>query len=465
MSKKAKDILLKIAVNVCRLTLALTFVFSGFVKANDPYGTAYKVTDYLNAWNIQLNETFALLGAVIFATIELVIGLYLFFGISRRPIARLTTIFMGGMTLLTVYIAITNPVSDCGCFGDAIILSNTETLLKNIVLMGAAVVLWRHHDLQIRFLSKNTEWIISIFSNIYALGLAGYCIVNLPVIDFRPYHIGADVRMGIKIPEDQRPQFENRIVYERNGETQELGLDDDDPDSTWTYVETKRVMTKEGGKAIMGDFYITAQDGEDLTSKIVEDEGYTFLLIAPLLESASQGFIGDINETYDYATEHGYAFYCVTASDSIVQKHWIDHTGAEYPICKGDERTLKTIVRSSPGLVLLKDGKIIKKCSTYTLPDEESLTAPLETLAFGQMDLTTTKRKIANILLMFILPLAVLTLLDRVAASWSFYRELKRKSKELQLEKLERTLGLEKAANKDCNKSEDKDTDTDNNQL
>lgn len=444
MNQKAKDILLKITVNLCRLVLATTFIFSGFVKANDPYGTAYKLIDYLNAWSVNLTETLALFGAVILSTIELVIGLYLFFGISRRPIARITTVLMGVMTLFTVYIAIYNPVSDCGCFGDAIILTNTETLLKNILLMGASIILWKHHELQIRFLSKNTEWLISIFSNIYALSLAGYSIAYLPSIDFRPYHIGADVRKGIEIPEDQRPLFENKIVYERNGETLELGLDEDDPDSTWTYVETKRVMIKEGGKALMSDFYVIDQNKEDITRSIVEDEGYNFLLIIPQIENASQGFIGDINEIYDYSVENGYGFYCVTGSDTTAQKSWIDHTGAEYSIYNGDERTLKTIVRSNPGLVLLKDGKIIKKRSTYNLPDQEQLTKPLENLDFGKIDSITIKRKISNIILLFILPLLTLTLLDRIAAGWSFYRNLKRKSKDFQLENIERALGLEK---------------------
>lgn len=444
MSQKAKDILLKITVNVCRLILASTFIFSGFVKANDPYGTAYKLIDYLNAWSVHLPEAFALFGAVILATIELVIGLYLFFGISRRPIARITTVLMGFMTLFSVYIAIFNPVSDCGCFGDAIILTNTETLLKNIVLMGASIMLWKYYELQIRFLSKNTEWLISIFSNIYALALAGYSIVYLPVIDFRPYHIGADVRRGIEIPEEERPQFENKIVYERDGEILELGLDEDDPDSTWTYVETKRVMIKEGGKALMSNFYIIDQSKEDITQAIVEDEGYSFLLIAPQIENATQGFIGDINEIYDYATENGYGFYCVTSSDTTAQKSWIDHTGAEYSIYNGDERILKTVVRSNPGLVLLKDGKIIKKRSTYNLPDQEQLTKPLENLDFGKIDHITTKRKISNIILLFILPLLTLTMLDRIAAGWSFYRNFKRKSKDFQLENIERALGIEK---------------------
>ena len=452
MTQKTKEISLKVLVNVCRLILASTFIFSGFVKANDPYGMAYKMADYLSAWNVQLPESFATFAAVILATIELVIGLYLFFGISRRPIARITTVFMGIMTLFTAYIAIYNPVSDCGCFGDAIILSNTATLLKNIVLMGASITLWFYYDKQIRFISKNTEWLISIFSNIYALALSGYSIISLPVFDFRPYYIGSNIRRGVEIPEDQRPQFDNIVVYERNGETLELTLDQDDPDSTWTYVETRRVMTKEGGKPAMADFYIIDQDGEDITHQLLEDEGYNFLLIAPRLEKASQGFIGDINEIYDYAADHGYGFYCITASDTTAQRYWTDHTGAEYNIYTGDERTLKTIVRSNPGLVLLKNGRVIKKRSTYELPDEDELTAPLEELKFGIYDRVSGKRKVTNIMLLFILPLLTLTLLDRLAAGWNFYRNWKRKSKDFQLENIERSLGLEKSESKEKKK-------------
>lgn len=451
MSQKAKDILLKITVNICRLVLASTFIFSGFVKANDPYGTAYKMTDYLNVWNIHITETFTLLGAVILATIELVIGLYLLFGISKRPIARITTVFMGVMTLFTIYIAIANPVTDCGCFGDAVILTNTETLLKNIILMGASIMLWRNYDKQIKFISKNTEWLISIFSNIYAVFLAGYSITHLPVFDFRPYHIGADIRKSVEIPEDQRPEFENIIVYERNGEKLELGLDDDDPDSTWNYVETKRIMTKEGGKSLISDFYIIDKDGEDIAQLILEEEGYNFLLIAPMLENANQGYIGDINAIYDYAKENGYGFYCITASDTTAQKYWTEHTGAEYEYFMGDERALKTIVRSNPGLVLLKDGKIITKRSTFDLPDEDILSDRLENIDFGKTDIVTFKRKIAYILLTFILPLLLLTVIDRLAAGWSFYRNIKRRSKDFQLENIERVLGLEKAEEKDTN--------------
>ena len=445
MTQKTKDILLKVSVNVCRMLLALTFVFSGLVKANDPYGMSYKLTDYLTAWGVSVPELFTLVGAVVLAYVEFIIGLYLFFGISRRPVARITWVLMLLMTLLTVYIAIFNPVSDCGCFGDAVILTNVETLLKNIVLLAASFVVLRYYELQIKFVSMNTGWIISLLSNVYVLVFAGVCIATLPMIDFRPYHLGADIRKGVELPDSLRPQYDVKVVYTRNGETLELGIDDDDPDSTWTYVETKRVLVKEAGKTLMSDFYIIDNEyDEDITEMVLANEGYTFLLVAPLLETANQGYIGRINNIYDYTLQHEYGFYCVSASDSVARAYWTDHTGAEYPIYRGDERTLKTVVRSNPGLVLLKDGKIINKFSVYQMPGEEMLAQRLEDSEFGQLNYVSLKSKLTLMLALFVLPLLLLTLIDRLAAGWSFYRRLKRKSKDLQLENIERKLGIEK---------------------
>ncbi len=442
MTQKLKNGLLKTLVNLCRLLLACTFVFSGFVKANDPYGTMYKIADYLTAWNVEVPDMIILASAVVLAFVEFIIGLYLLFGISVRSVSRITLVLMTVMTLFTVYIAVFNPVSDCGCFGDAVILSNTETLLKNVVLLAAAVVLFRYHTLQIKLLSENSEWLVSVFSNIYVIVFAGYSLFTLPVFDFRPYHIGADIREGIALPDSLMPQYDVRIVYERDGEVMELGVDDDDPDSTWTYVETKRVQPKDAGKTVIADFYVIddRNEGVDITDMLLADEGYSFLLVAPRLEDANQGYIGDINNVYDYAVNYGYGFYCVTASDSAECALWIDHTGAEYPLYRGDERTLKTIVRSNPGLVLMKDGKIVRKCSTYMNPEGTFMTGILYDKYYGNQYFVSKIKKIYIILLWFIVPLALLTLIDRLAAGWSFYRNLRRKAKEMQLEKIEKKI-------------------------
>lgn len=447
-------IALKIIVNVCRLLLAGTFIFSGFVKGNDPLGMVYKIEDYLTAFSIEGVPSMLVLSfAIMLAMAEFVIGVYLLFGISKGPVARLTLTFMSVMTLFTVYIFIYNPVSDCGCFGDAVVLSNGETLLKNIVLLGASIVVLRWKSLQIRLLSDNTEWIVSLYAIVYILGYSLYCHMRLPAFDYRPYHVGADLRVGTGMgADDMGPVYDVKIVYERDGEQMELDIDDEDPDSTWTYVETKRTLVKEAGKADMTDFYIIDQNqGVDITEMVLGESDYTFLLVAPLLEQADQSRIDLINESYDYSLAHGYGYYCITASDSAAQKFWIDHTGAEYDIYRGDERALKTVVRSNPGLVLLKDGKVVHKWSSWNLPDEYELCAPLEELSIGKIEVLEFRQKVMFVTIIFFLPLVVLTILDRLAMKWAFYRMMKRKSKELKLEEIEKKLGLMEENNNDIN--------------
>lgn len=441
-----KAVALAITVNLCRMLLAVTFIFSGFVKANDPYGMVYKLEDYFVAWGIDgVPGLVTLALAVALALVEFSMGIYLFFGISRKPMLRIVALFMGVMTLLTLYIFVFEPVKDCGCFGDAIILTNAETLIKNLVLMAAAVAVCKWHDRQIRFLSPNTEWIISLYSLLYILGISGLSIVSLPVFDFLPYRVGADVRTGLELPDSLRPKYSVTLVYESGGETMELDLDDDDPDSTWRYVETKRTLVKEGGKSDMSDFYITeAWTGDDITEEVLENEDYSFLLVMPDLMTADQGRIDLVNGVYDFAAANGYPFYCLTASDTAAQNYWTDHTGAEYPYYNSDERMLKSLVRSTPGLVLMKDGRIMKKWSCYQIPDESELTAPLETCEAARTELVGIKRCVSYLLLSFIIPAVLLTLADRMATGWAFYRKVRRKTRELDLEHLERKLGIDK---------------------
>lgn len=440
-----KSVLIAVAVNVCRLLLALTFIFSGFIKANDPLGMVYKLNEYAAAVGIsEIPEMISLGMAVGLAFIEFMLGIYLFFGISRKPTSKITAFFMGIMTLLTIYIFVYDPVADCGCFGDAIVLSNGATLAKNVVLMGAAIVVAKWHDRQIRFLSANTEWIISILSILYILAFAVLCIVTLPVFDFRPYRVGADVRQGVELPDSLRPVYEIRLVYERGDERMEIGIDDDDPDSSWQYVETKRILVKEGGVTDMSDFsVVSSDDGEDVTYDLLADEGYSFLLVSHNLMTADQSRIDLVNEVYDYAIANGYGFYCLTASDTTAQNYWTDHTGAEYGYYYSNETMLKTMVRSNPGLVLMKDGKIVRKWSCYVLPDDEDLSTRLENSRIGRTEVVGVRKRVTDVLLFFIVPVLLLTAIDRIAMGWAFYRKMKRKTKELRLENIEKKLGLE----------------------
>ncbi len=373
MTPAAKSQALTVVVNVCRLLLAATFIFSGFVKANDPLGTVYKLEDYVHAmaW-FTLPDTFLLGCAVILAFFEFTLGVYVLFGIKRKATSGIMLAFMVVMTLLTVYIAIANPVEDCGCFGDVLILSNGATLAKNIVLLGAAVLIRRYYRLQKNFLGSAAKWLVAFVSLCSIIGYAVYCIICLPVLDFRPYKVGTNLREAVTSASGEE-KFDVKIVYEKDGETMELSADDEDPDSTWTYVETRRTPIVAQDLAT-ADFYVADADGEDITEDILYADGYTLLLIIPNLMNADEGCVDKVNGLYDYAHEHGWDFYCLTSSsDEEAQTYWEEHTGAEYGYCIAEERMLKTVVRGQPGLVLLHDGIIQKKWGNYNLPDEEDL--------------------------------------------------------------------------------------------
>ncbi|WP_440315469.1 BT_3928 family protein [Leyella stercorea] len=409
------------AVNVCRFVLAATFIFSGYVKAIDPLGTLYKLKDYAAAMSLNgLLPDWVLVGvAIALGALEFALGVFMLFAVRRHVVSRITLAFMTAMTVLTLWIFVADPVKDCGCFGDALKLTNGETLLKNIVLIAcAALVAWRPTDMA-RFISRSNQWIVRYYTVAYIVITSVYCLYTLPIFDFRPYHVGMNIKQGMEIPEGaEQPEFESTFLLRKNGETREFTLDNY-PDSTWEYVDTRTVQTKKGYEPPIHDFALTSCDtGEDITEQVLTKKGYTFLLVSPRLAVADDSNFGDIDQIYEYAEENGADFYCVTASANDEIERWRDLTGAEYQFCNADETTLKTMIRSNPGLILLKDGTIIGKWSHNALPQTDDLTAPLQQLTIGKAQNDSTTERLLIVLLTFFLPLSALTLADRLWA-WS----------------------------------------------
>ncbi|WP_302403413.1 BT_3928 family protein [Leyella stercorea] len=409
------------AVNVCRFVLAATFIFSGYVKAIDPLGTLYKLKDYAAAMSLNgLLPDWALVGvAIALGALEFALGVFMLFAVRRHVVSRITLAFMAAMTVLTLWIFVADPVKDCGCFGDALKLTNGETLLKNIVLSAcAALVAWRPVDMA-RFISRSNQWIVRYYTVAYIVITSVYCLYTLPIFDFRPYHVGMNIKQGMEIPEGaEQPEFESTFLLRKNGETREFTLDNY-PDSTWEYVDTRTVQTKKGYEPPIHDFALTTCDtGEDITEQVLTKKGYTFLLVSPRLAVADDSNFGDIDQIYEYAEENGADFYCVTASANDEIERWRDLTGAEYQFCNADETTLKTMIRSNPGLMLLKDGTIIGKWSHNALPQTDDLTAPLQQLTIGKAQNDSTTERLLIVLLTFFMPLSALTLADRLWA-WS----------------------------------------------
>lgn len=419
--------LLKMIVNLCRIIVAVTFIFSGFVKAIDPIGTQYKLQDYLGAIGMAgILPNWTLLAVAVFlAAIEFCIGIFLLFAIQRRLISKLTVAFMAFMTMVTAWIVVADPVKDCGCFGDALHLTNTETLIKNIVLLVCSLAIMYRPLAMFRFVSKSNQWIVTNYTIVFILVSSGFSLYYLPIFDFRPYHIGVNIPRGMEIPKGAKlPQFKTTFIMEKNGQRKEFTLDNY-PDASWKFIDSKTVQTSEGYIPPIHDFSITDnKTGLDLTNSVLSHKGYTFLLIAPHLETADDSNFGDIDRLYEYAQSYDIPFYCLTASTTKAIKRWIDLTGAEYSFCITDEAVLKTIIRSNPGLLLLKDGTIINKWSHNNLPNEAKLSRPISQSSLGKMPKDSVPAKILEIVLWFILPLTLLTLADRLWA-WSKWVRLK----------------------------------------
>ena len=418
-----------ILVNLSRTLLALTFIFSGFVKAIDPLGSQYKIAEYLEAVQLSayIPDWAQLILSVGLSAIEFTLGVMLLLAIRRRLASKLSLIMMVVMTLVTLWLTVSNPIQDCGCFGDAIHLTNTQTFIKNIILLTAAIILACWPLYQIRFVSKTNQWIAFYFTIVFIVTASTLSLYHLPIFDFRPYYIGQNIKKGMEIPKGAKlTTYKTTFICEKNGVTKEF-TENDYPynDSTWVFKDTHQEILEKGYEPPIHDFSITDEKtGEDLTDSILTKDGYTFLLIVPVLERADDSNFGEIDAIYEYAKENGYGFYGLTASTDKAVTRWRDITGAEYPFYTMDGTTLKTIIRSNPGLVLLYKGTIINKWSHNDLPKQAELNAPLSLIEIGREPENETWTKIVLILICYIFPLTLLIVADRI---WSWTRWVRKR--------------------------------------
>ena len=247
-------------------------------------------------------------------------------------------------------------------------------------------------------------------------------------IGFSPYKIGTDIKAGMEIPEDAKPSvFETYFILEKDGKQKEFTLDNY-PDSTWTFVEARTVLKEKGYEPPIHDFsLVELSTGEDITDSVLAYNGYTFLLVAHRIEEADDGNIDLINEIYDYSVEHGYKFYALTSSSEEAIEEWCDQTGAEYPFGQMDDITLKTIIRSNPGLLLLKDGIILNKWADNQIPDEYVLTDALDKLELGKQKPVNEWHTIGYVLLWFVIPLLLVIAVDILVVK----RRMKKKAQQV----------------------------------
>lgn len=413
MKRTSSQILLSVFINSLRFALALVFAFSGFVKAVDPMGTVYKMADYADAFGIGVSPLWLLIGAGMLIMVEYVMGVSLFFGLYRRFYLWSMIAFLAVMTPLTLFLALTNPISDCGCFGDAIALSNWQTFGKNVVLLIMAIVVLKFNKRIQRVISENSQWLVFVFALASIVVFMHYNIRHLPVIDFRPYKIGTNIVEAMTVPEDApQDEYETYFVMEKDGEQQTFSFEEY-PDSTWTFVSRENRLVSRGYEPPITDFHLADLDGEEVTWEVLEQLGYTLFMVAHDLDRTDEGLLDVINDLYDYAKVNGYAFYMLTSSSKQVIDLWNDHTGATYPYLQADEIMLKTMIRSNPGLIVLKDATIVGKFSATDMPRDEYLNVAMERNKSMVITARELKGKRLLMALWMFFPLLLLVIIDK----------------------------------------------------
>ena len=395
-----------------RFTLALVFAFSGFVKAVDPIGTVHKLVEYSEVFGVAMHPALLLVGAWLLIGIEYVMGLALFFGLYRRFYLTLMIAFLAVATPFTYWLAVANPVSDCGCFGDAIMLSHWQTLAKNVVLLLMAITVFVERKRIWRIISERTQWLVFVYAAASIALFMQYNLRHLPVWDFRPYTIGTNIVDAMSVPEGApSDEYETLFVLEKDGEQRTFTFDNY-PDSSWVFVRRESRLVSQGYVPPITDFYLTTLEGEDVTWDVLEHSGYTFLLVARNIKRANESMLDIINDLYDYAKVGEHPFYMVTASTAESIDEWIEHTGAAYPYLNADETLLKTMLRANLGLVVLKDATIVGKWSATDIPHDKQLSGGMENnAALAISPREVQRRKITAALWMF-LPLLLFVVCD-----------------------------------------------------
>lgn len=394
---------------ICRTLLGIVFIFSGAVKAIDPLGTVYKIEDYLKAFGGIFTELLPMAEVAAWSLIilELLLGVCMLLNVRTRCTSWIALLFYLVMTPLTLFIAIQNPVSDCGCFGDAIVLTNWQTFWKNVVLIMLAIGLFALRKSTHPLWRGWMELVIASTTIIIAVSFMAWTNNHLPVKDFRPYKIGNHLPTLMEYPEDAEPdQYDITFVYAKDGMEQTFTLENyPKGDSTWTFVRQNSKLIKKGYEPPIHDFEIIHANGDDLTWDILESEEPITLVVMYDLAKADQAQMtkleslcaaavadainlqdeivatdsidetiedGDLEEEYlndEYMVEPVSHFYILTGSDineitNFCQQH---PTLTDY-ICTCDPVTLKTIVRANPGVIVLQNGTVIDKYNLRNRP-------------------------------------------------------------------------------------------------
>lgn len=347
------------AVWLSRLIVGCTFIVSGWSKAIDPWGFVIKVNEYLAVWGLTVPHEAVAAACVALACIEFLTGILLATGALKRTSAIVAMTMMVVMLPLTLYIAVADPVADCGCFGDLFKISNWATFWKNIGISAVlGYLLWRNRTVP-GIYPAPVQWFVATVSLAFplALSMMGYHVQ--PVADFRDYPLGSQIFRSASDTDNVDELF----VYERDGRRQAFALDSL-PDESWTFVEA--TATSESG----ADIAVRDDDGDDVSADIVNPEAPQLWLIVPDPGVQFLSRSHQVNNLYSYLSELGIDFTTIVGSRGAAYDYWLDLTRPRFPVYSAENTALEQLVRGSAGLVYTRGGTIVWKRTLKSLPDD-----------------------------------------------------------------------------------------------
>ncbi len=353
---------MKLLVGIARILVGGLFIISGLVKLNDPVGFSFKLKDYFapEVLDLEFLVPYALLIAIFVVIFEVLLGVALLLGYLKKLTLWSLLLMIVFFTFLTFYSAYFNKVTDCGCFGDAIPLTPWESFSKDIVLLVLIIILFIGQKYIRPFFTQGTRSIIIFASFVGCLGITYYVLQHLPIVDFRPYKIGANIKEGMSVPEDAPgPIFEYKWKFNVNGEEKTIITNGDYPQVDGELISTETEMIQEGYAPPIHDFSME-RDGEDYTTQFLDEENLVVVIAYSLGNTEKDGYF-PIKEVTDKAVKNGYTVIGLSASSQEMTEALTEKYKLNFKFYFCDETTLKTIVRSNPGILELDNGTIKQK--------------------------------------------------------------------------------------------------------
>ena len=363
---------MKHLVGFSRVFVGVLFIISGFIKLNDPVGFSFKLEEYFSQGVLDLPffMPYALAISIFVVIFEVVLGVFLLIGYQKKFTIWSLLLMIFFFTFLTFYSAYFNKVTDCGCFGDAIKLTPWESFAKDVVLLVLILILYYGRSYIKPIFNARVRQIIAAGAVVICVLYGNYVLNHLPVVDFRPYKIGANIEEGMEVPEDApKAVFEYAWRFDVNGEEKVLVTNGDYPDVTGDFVGVETTEIQKGYEPPIHDFTIE-QQGEDFTAILMQEEKLLIVVAYDLAKSNYEAF-KKVKEVTDLAAKQGYKVIGMSASNEEWTSNLIKEYKLGFEFYFTDETTLKTIVRSNPGILTLEKGTITQKVHYEDMKDLE----------------------------------------------------------------------------------------------